>query len=116
MEPVDSDGIPAWRGLERVGVKGTVDEDVLDAAIIRRVLEDPDQRTRALKLVKRIASGEHPVRVWREYRGLKAGELAAVAGLAASYLSDIENGKKPGSVKAMKQIAAALNITVDDLI
>ena len=68
------------------------------------------------ELVKRIAGGEHPVRVWREYRGMKTGELAAAAGLAASYLSDIENGKKPGSVKTMKRIAAALNVTVYDLI
>ena len=60
--------------------------------------------------------GEHPVRVWRDYRGMKSGELAVAAGLAASYLSSIENGKKPGSVKAMKRIAAALNISVDDLI
>ena len=47
---------------------------------------------------------------------MKAGELAATAGIAASYLSAIENGKKPGSVKAVKRIADALNITVDDLI
>ena len=47
---------------------------------------------------------------------MKAGELAAGAGIAASYLSDIENGKKPGSVKAMKRIADVLNVTVDDLI
>ena len=45
-----------------------------------------------------------------------ASPLAVAAGLAASYLSSIENGKKPGSVKAMKRIAAALNISVDDLI
>lgn len=88
---------------------------MLDSAIIRRVLEDPDQELVPFELVKSIADGEHPVRVWREYRGMKAGELAAASGLAASYLSDIENGKKPGSVKAMKRIAAALNVTVDDL-
>ena len=79
-------------------------------------LEDPDQELVPFDLVKRIAGGEHPVRVWRDYRDMKAGALAAAAGIAASYLSDIENGKKPGSVKAMKRLAAALNVTVDDLI
>ncbi|MCY4066487.1 MAG: helix-turn-helix transcriptional regulator, partial [Rhodospirillaceae bacterium] len=68
------------------------------------------------ELAERIADGEHPVRVWREYRGMKAGELATRAGVAASYLSDIENGKKPGSVKALKRIADVLGLTVDDLI
>ena len=99
-------------------LRNAVDEDVMDAAIIRRVLENPDQELVPFELVKRIAGGEHPVRVWRDYRGMKASEVAAAAGIAASYLSDIENGKKPtvGSVKAVKRIADALNITVDDLI
>ena len=43
-------------------------------------------------------------------------ELAAAANIAASYLSDIEHGKKPGSIKATKRIATTLNLTVDDLI
>ena len=49
----------------------------MDAAIIRRVLANPDQELVPFELVKRIAGGEHPVRVWRDYRGMKAGELAA---------------------------------------
>ncbi len=93
-----------------------VDEDALDAAIIRHILEDPDQELVPLSLAKRMADGEHPVRVWREYRGMKASQLATAAHIAASYLSDIEHEKKPGSIKAMKRIAAALNLTVDDLI
>ena len=97
-------------------LRSAVDEDVMDAAIIERALADPDQELVPLELVKRIADGEHPVRVWRDFRGIKATELANVAGIAPSYLSDIENGKKPGSVKAMKRLAGALNITVDDLI
>ena len=94
----------------------TSNDDTVDAAIIKRVLEDPDQELVPFELVKRIADGEHPVRVWREYRGMRAGELATAAGIANSYLSDIENGKKPGSVNAMKRIAIALDVTIDDLI
>ena len=101
---------------EYEALRNAVDEDAMDAAIMQRVLEDPDQELVPFDLVKRIAGGEHPVRVWRDYRDMKAGALAAAAGIAASYLSDIENGKKPGSVKAMKRLAAALNVTVDDLI
>ena len=48
---------------------------------------------------------------------MRAGELATAAGIANSYLSDIENAlKKPGSVNAMKRIAIALDVTIDDLI
>ena len=80
---------------EYEALRNAVDEDVMDAAIIRRVLENPDQELVPFELVKRIAGGEHPVRVWRDYRGMKGGELAAAAGIAASYLSDIENGRSP---------------------
>lgn len=101
---------------EYEALRKAVDEDAMDAAIIRRALEDPDQELAPFELVKRIADGEHPVRVWREYRGLKASQLAVASGVAASYHSDIENGKKPGSVKAMKRIADALKVMVDDLV
>ena len=83
---------------------------------MKRILEDPDEELVPFALVKRIADGEHPVRVWREYRCMRAGELATAAGIAGSYLSDIENGKKPGSISAMKRIAIALDVTIDDLI
>ena len=91
-------------------------EDAMDAAILQRILEDPRQEVVPFELARRIVYGEHPARVWREYRGMKAGELAAEAGVVASYLSNIETGKKTGSVKAMKRIAAALHVTVDDLV
>ena len=97
-------------------LRSAADEDALDAAILRRALEDPGEEVVPFELAERIADGAHPVRVWRDYRGMKAADLAAAAGVAASYLSDIENGKKPGSVKALKRIAGALGLTVDDLI
>jgi len=61
----------------------------------------------------RIIGGEHPVRVWREYRGISAVALAAAAQVSKTYLSEIETGKKPGSVEAYKGIAGALGVPVD---
>ena len=101
---------------EYEALRNAVNEDAMDAAIMKRVLEDPDQELVPFTLVKRIANGEHPVRVWREYRGMRAGEPATAAGIASAYLSAIENGKKPGSVNALRPIAIALDVTIDDLI
>ena len=67
-------------------------------------------------LSERITRGEHPVRVWREHRGMKASALARRAGVADSYLSDIEHGKKPGSAKTLAAIARALDIGVDEIV
>ena len=67
------------------------------------------------ELVRRLIDGEHPVRVWRTHRGLGRDALAAAAGIAPSYLSEIETRRKPGSFGALAQIAAALCISLDDL-
>jgi len=68
------------------------------------------------KVVARLCAEEHPVRVWREHRGLSARALAATAGLAPSYLVEIETGRKTGSIGAFRKLAAALNVTLDDLV
>ena len=88
----------------------------MDIAVARRVLEDTNEEFVPFELAERIAAGVHPVRVWREYRGMTASNLATQSGIVQSYLSDIETGKKPGSIKALKRIATALGIAVDDLI
>jgi predicted transcriptional regulator len=67
-------------------------------------------------VVKRLLAGDNPVRVWREHRGLKAGELAGKSNLSQAYISQIEAGKREGSLGAMKAIAEALEITIDDLV
>ncbi|MBW8283948.1 MAG: helix-turn-helix transcriptional regulator [Rhizobium sp.] len=67
------------------------------------------------EFVDRMIDGESPVRVWREYRGLSAKDLAAKAGISTAYLSEIETGKKDGSVSALKSIADALKLDLDDL-
>ena len=68
-----------------------------------------------IELVQRLSAGEHPVRVWRAHRGLTLKALAAAAGVAPSYLSEIETRRKPGSFATLAKIAAALRITLDDL-
>jgi DNA-binding Xre family transcriptional regulator len=66
-------------------------------------------------LVRRLIEGEHPVRVWRAHRGLGRDALAAAAGIAPSYLSEIETRRKPGSFAALAKLAVALHISLDDL-
>ena len=67
-------------------------------------------------IVKRILGGENPIRVWRTHRGISARDLAVKAELSAAFISEIESGKKEGSVSAMKRIAEVLNVDIDDLV
>lgn len=66
-------------------------------------------------IVDRLADGESPVRVWREHRGLSLRALAERASLSPALLSEIENGKKEGSIKTLVSLARALDVDLDDL-
>jgi transcriptional regulator with XRE-family HTH domain len=64
---------------------------------------------------RRLLDGESPTRVWREKRGMKQRDLAEAAEVAASYLAEIEAGKKPGRVGAIQRIASILDVPFNDL-
>ena len=70
----------------------------------------------SFELSERITRGEHPLRVWREHRGMKVSALARRARVAASHLSDIEHGKKPGSAKTLAAITRALDVDLDEIV
>jgi len=63
--------------------------------------------------VRELMAGEHPIRVWRRHRGLTREALAAKASVSGSYLTEIETGKKPGSLAAVLRLAQALNAPLD---
>lgn len=55
------------------------------------------------------------IRTLRRYRGMTQEALAAAAGLSRPYLTEIETGRKDGSIRAMKAIAGALEVPLDVL-
>jgi DNA-binding XRE family transcriptional regulator len=91
-------------------------EDLQDVVLLARAeAAAADREYLPAKMVERIISGENRVRLWRQHRGLTEKALARAAGVDAAYLSQIETGKKPGSVAAFKKLAKALRVKVDDL-
>ncbi|MEZ5763682.1 MAG: helix-turn-helix transcriptional regulator [Xanthobacteraceae bacterium] len=93
-------------------------EDRMDAEAILRFREKlaaGEEEMVPAEIVNRILDGENKVRVWRVYRGLTARDLAATTGLSAPYISEIESGKKEGGLSAMKKIAEALKVDLDDI-
>ena len=94
-------------------------EDAEDAAAVRRFkqkLAAGEEELIPAEYVYRMLDGENRVTVWREFRGLSGKELAKAAGIAPSYLSNIETGKRDGTIGTMKKIADALKVTIDDLV
>ena len=61
------------------------------------------------------ARQSHPIKIIRKYREMTQADLARESGISRPYLTEIETGKKDGSLRAMKLIADALGVTIGDL-
>jgi hypothetical protein len=64
-------------------------------------------------VVDRLAKGVNPVRVLREWRGMTQLSVSSKTGIGQGYLSDLENGRRQGTMAALKKIAAALKVPLD---
>ena len=68
------------------------------------------------EMVDRIANGENPVRVLREWRDVTQMHLSFKTNLSQGYISDIENGRRTGTAAALRLIANALEVPLDILV
>ncbi|WP_244980386.1 helix-turn-helix domain-containing protein [Brucella anthropi] len=91
-------------------------EDIAAARTFREKLAAGEEELIPAEFVNRMIDGENKIKVWRDYRGMSAKALAEAAGISAAYLSQIEKGVREGSLDAMKKIAEALKVTIDELV
>ena len=83
----------------------------LEDALAAREADDGSRIPHEVALA--IMDGERPVLAFRRHHGMTLRDLAARTGIAASHLSEIERGLKPGSAAALSRIAVALGTTID---
>jgi DNA-binding XRE family transcriptional regulator len=67
------------------------------------------------EILRRELAGESPIKLWREYRSLTQRELADRAGISKPYLSQIESGKRQGTLETLAAIARALDVPLQVL-
>lgn len=91
-------------------------EDRAAVANFRHRLATGEEELVPDEIVARLLAGDSPIRVWREYRGMTISVLAAKASISQLFLSEIEAGKKEGCAGTLKKLAAALAVSVDDLV
>jgi DNA-binding XRE family transcriptional regulator len=94
-------------------------EDAADSEAIRlfeQKLAAGEEEFIPSEYVYRMLDGENRVAVWREYRGMTSKQLAEAAGITQAYLSQIETGKRDGTVGTMKKIAEALKVGIDEIV
>ncbi|MCM0081280.1 helix-turn-helix domain-containing protein [Geomonas sp. Red32] len=67
------------------------------------------------EIMRRELAGESPIKLWREYRGMTQQELADRTGISKPYVSQIENGKRQGTIEKLSAISRSLGVPLDAL-
>lgn len=83
-------------------------------AVERRIKEGREKEY-PFAVVEAVADGLPPVRAWREDRALSATAVAEAAGISAGYLSQIETGRRTGTLRVLQAIADVIGVTVTEL-
>ncbi|NKQ36620.1 MAG: helix-turn-helix transcriptional regulator [Chloroflexi bacterium] len=121
VQIIKEGGVPAYAVMpydEYLHLLGKIEdaEDIQEANEIRARIERGEEEMIPASLMRALVNGERPLRLWREYRGLTLQTLADRVGISKSYLSQIETGDRDGSIDVMKRLAAALDVSLDDII
>ena len=91
-------------------------QDIRDYDAVKDALKQGDEEVVPGEVVYAILDGANPIKVWREYRGMTQQELAETAGISVPYLSQLESGKRKGSLEVLTRIAKALELSLDDIV
>ena len=91
-------------------------QDIADCNEIKARIDRGKGEYFPASVVDALLDGENAIKTFREYRGLTQAELAEKADLSVVMIKKLESGATCGSIKTIKAIASALNLTVDDLI
>jgi DNA-binding XRE family transcriptional regulator len=89
-------------------------EDATDAAIARKAIARNEETLTEAEMDELLAA-RTPLAFWRRKRGLTQAQLAKTTGIAQGFLSEIEAGHKTGAVDALRRIASALGVSLDDI-
>jgi DNA-binding XRE family transcriptional regulator len=98
-------------------LENELEEDAGTARLIARAKKEIAGGAPLLpkETVDRLANGENPIRVLRQFRGFTQAELATAetVRITQNYLSDLENGKRKGPFELHRKIAAFLKVPFD---
>ena len=91
-------------------------QDVHNFDSVKAAFEHGEEELVPAEVAYALLDGANPIKVWREYRRMAQNELADKAGISVPYLSQLETGKRTGSVEVLSALARSLNVDLDDLV
>jgi DNA-binding XRE family transcriptional regulator len=102
-----------------IALAADAQEDAAATRIVRnsmRAIKEGREVVLPKAVADRLASGDSPVRVIRDWREMTQGELSVAVGISQNYLSEIETGRRKGPAELQKKFARALGVPMDLLI
>jgi len=98
-----------------VAIAAETEENAGTARLVAQARKDVAEGALLLPLevADALASGENPIRVLRGFRDLTQMELAGMIGITQGYLSDLESGKRKGTLELHQKTARALGVPLD---
>ena len=118
VQIIEKDGRPEYAVVpidEYRRMVASLEESADRVAIDRALRENAAGDTVPAEVIHAILDGTPSLRAWRQHRRLTLDGLAAKVGVSKGYLSQIENGRKSGTLGLVRRLAAALDVTLDDL-
>lgn len=117
IQVIEQDGKPAFYVVpaklwERMQASAEQMQDVADVERFDR--EDEGVRYPSA-VAHAIADGTPPLRAWRKHCGMTSQALADAAGVSRPYISQIETGRRTGTLTTLRRLAQALAIPVQAL-
>jgi ribosome-binding protein aMBF1 (putative translation factor) len=92
-----------------------VDEDLGTARIVARARKEIAAGMPLIpkEVVDRIARGENALRALRQWRGKTQLYISHKTNIGQGYISDLERGRRKGTIAALKKIADVLEVPLD---
>ena len=121
VQIIERNGEPEWAILPYDAYLQLIEQaemlqDIRDYDAVKDALNHGDEELVPSEVVYAILDGANPIKVWREYRGMTQQELAETARISVPYLSQLESGKRKGSLEVLTRIAKALKLSLDDIV
>ncbi|HWQ46611.1 MAG TPA: helix-turn-helix transcriptional regulator [Longilinea sp.] len=121
VQVIENKGKPEWAVLPYSAYLELVEQaemlqDLRDYDSAKAALASGEEELIPSEVVYALLDGANPIKVWREYRKISQQDLARFSGISIPYLSQLESGKRKGSIEVFSAIAKALSLSIDDLV
>ena len=113
---IEKDGVPEYAVLPYAEYERllAIAEDKMDAADVLAYREAREESFPE-SLVDALVNGDHPIKVYRNYRQLTQQELADRIGKSKPYIAKLEAGERTGTIDVLARIAEVLEVDLDQL-